>query len=69
LIVVATKSDLQESQASDLVSLWEGTLKAREMGALQHYHCSSLRNFRVNDLLGHILEDVKDAEASKCVIA
>jgi hypothetical protein len=71
LIVVATKSDLRESEATFLVSLWEGELKSRDIGALTHLECSSQQDHQVMQLLGAALTAVqraKEAEAIKCVI-
>jgi hypothetical protein len=69
LIVVATKSDLRESEATFLVSLRKGKMKCRDIGALRHLECSSQQDHLVMQLLGAALTAVqraKEAEAIKC---
>lgn len=62
---MATKSDLREIQTTLVISSLEGKLKARNIGALKHFECSSLHDYRVIGILGAALKAVQFAETTE----
>jgi hypothetical protein len=68
LILVATKSDLRQKQIPEPISMIQRQLKQSEIGALEHFECSSLRYHNVTRILGAGLTVANAAERTRCII-